>query len=72
MKKVLKLEDLGCAHCASKMEEAICKLDGVKSANINFIMQKLTIEADDEVFDDVVKKSMKICKKIEPDCRIIF
>ena len=71
MKKVMQLEDLGCASCAAKMEDAIKKIDGVADASINFITQKLTIEADDEKIDEAVKKASKICKRIEPDCRIV-
>lgn len=72
MKKVYKLEELDCANCAAKMEDAIAKLDGVKAVTVNFIMQKLTLEADDDIFDDVLKKAAKAVKKIEPDCRIIM
>ena len=72
MKKVFKMEDLECANCAAKMERAIAKLDGVVSVNISFISQKLTIEADDARFDDIMKEAAKICKKVEPDCRIII
>ena len=71
MKKMFKMEDLECAHCAAKMEDAIKKLDGVANANVNFLAQKVTIEADDDKFDEVVKEAAKACKKIEPDCRII-
>ena len=72
MKKSYNLEDLDCANCAAKMEKAIREIDGVKSASVNFMALKLTIEADDAVFDDVLKKSAKAVKKIEPDCRIKF
>lgn len=71
MKKTFKMEDLDCAHCAAKMEDAIKKLDGVANANVNFLAQKVTIEADDDRFEDIVKEAAKACKKIEPDCRII-
>ena len=70
MKKVFKLEDLDCAHCAAKMEEAIAKLDGVREANISFLAQKLTIDAEDERFEEILEKAKKIIRKIEPDCRI--
>ncbi len=72
MKKVFKLEELECAHCAAKMQTAIAKIDGVKAVSINFLMQKMTLEADDAVFDDVVKKAQKAIKKIEPDCKIVL
>ena len=72
MKKVFELEELDCAHCAAKMEDAIRKIDGVISASISFMTQKLTIEAADEDFDKVLKAAQKAIKKIEPDCRIIL
>lgn len=70
MKKVFELENLDCAHCAAKMEEKIGKIEGVMSVNVNFVMQKLTIEAEESDFDEVMKKAVKACKKVEPGCRI--
>lgn len=72
MKKVFKLEDLDCANCAAKMERAICKIDGVSSANVSFMSQRLTIEAEDAKFEDIMKTVVKTCKKVEPDCRIVL
>ncbi len=72
MKKTYKINDLDCAHCAAKMEEKIKAIDGVTNANVNFIAQKLTIEAADEIFDAVVKKAALICKEVEPDCTVVF
>ena len=47
MKKKFKLQDLDCANCAAKMEEAIKKIEGVSDANVSFMTQKMTIEADE-------------------------
>lgn len=70
MKKVFALEDLDCANCAAKMENAVSKIDGVRAVNVSFIMQRMTLEADDERFDEVVKEVVKKCRRIEPDCKI--
>ena len=72
MKKVFKLEDLDCANCAAKMEAAINKLPGVEKATVSFMTQKMTIEAADEVFDEVVQAAVKCISKVEPDCRVIL
>lgn len=72
MKKIYKLEDLDCANCAAKMENAINAIDGVQSATVSFMMQRLTIEADDANFDEIMKKVVKACRKIEPDCTIML
>ena len=70
MKKVFKLADLDCAHCAQKMEDAINKIDGVNKASVNFMAMKLTVDADDARFDSIMDEAVKVCKKIEPDCTI--
>ena len=72
MKKRFKLVDLDCAHCAAKMEDAIKKVDGVKDATVSFVMQKMTVEADDARFDDIMKEIVKVCKRVEPDCEIVL
>lgn len=72
MKKKFKLQDLDCANCAAKMEEAIRKLPGVHEASVSFLMQKLTIDADDAQFDEIMQKAADVCRKIEPDCRILM
>lgn len=71
MKKSFLLEDLDCAHCASKMEEGIKKIDGVKECTLSFIAQKLVIEAEESDFERIIKEAKKIIKKIEPDCVLI-
>ena len=72
MKKKFKLQDLDCAKCAAKMEEAIKKIDGVNDASVNFMMQKMTIDADDSKFDDIMKEVVTVCAKVEPDCKILL
>lgn len=68
MKKVIKMENLDCANCAAKMERAVSKIDGVKSVNVSFMMQRMTLETDDEAFDRVAAEVKKVCKRVEPDC----
>ena len=72
MKKTFALEDLDCAVCAAKMEDAIKKIDGVLDASVSFMAQKMTVDADDEKFDEIMKKIVKACNKVEPDCRILI
>lgn len=72
MKKVFELEELDCANCARKMQEAIAKIDGVKFVSVNFLSQKMTLEADDDKFDAVLKEAVKAVKKVEPDTSIII
>lgn len=67
MKKVFKLYGLGCANCAAKMENAIGKLDGVKSAAVNFITAKLIIEFEEEKLSSIIEAAERIVKKIESD-----
>lgn len=70
MKKVFKLTGLDCANCAAKVQAGIEKIDGVKSASVNFITQRFVLEAEDDVFDGVFEQAVKVCRKIEPECEI--
>ena len=70
MKKKFKMEDLDCANCAAKMEDGIRKIDGVTSASVSFMTQKLVIEADDDRFDEIMKKVVDVCAKVDSDCKI--
>ncbi len=72
MKKTFKLIDLDCANCAAKMETAVKKIDGVNDASVSFMNQKMTIDADDARFDEIVREAVKVCKKVEPDCEIVI
>lgn len=71
MKKTFRMIDLDCANCAAKMERAIQNIDGITSATVSFMTQKLTLEADDARFDQIVKEAVNACKKVEPDCEIV-
>ncbi len=72
MKKKFKLEDLDCANCAAKMEDAIKKIDGVNDANVSFLAQKMTIDAQDDQFDRIMEEVAKVCARVEPDCKILM
>ena len=72
MKKTFELEDLDCANCAMKMQEAISKIPGVISCPVNFMTQKMILEADDAEFDKILKQAVKTIAKVEPDCTVII
>ncbi|ALQ36556.1 cation transporter [Fusobacterium hwasookii] len=71
MKKVFKLEGLDCAHCATKIEEKVSKLEGVKSVVINFMTTKMTLESVDENIGDIVEKVKKLINEVEPDVNMV-
>ena len=70
MKKSYKIE-VDCAACALKMEEAAKKTEGVADATVAFMTQKMNVEFE-ECADasEVMKRVLKACKKVEPDCEI--
>ena len=72
MKKKFKLQDLDCANCAAKMEESIKKIDGVNDAVVSFMTQKMTVDADNERFDEIMDEVVRVCAKVEPDCQILL
>ena len=70
MKKSFALKNLDCANCAAKMEEAIRHIQGVKSVTVSFLMQKVTLEADEGQLQSIIDEMVRVCKKIEPDCTV--
>ena len=70
MKKTYKIE-VDCAVCAAKIESGISKLEDVNSVSINFMTQKMIIDINDDVYDEVFTKAIKLANKIEPDFSVI-
>ena len=71
MNKKFKMENLDCANCAAKMEAAIKKIPGVTDASMNFMTQKLTLEAEDARFDEILAEAQRCCDRVDKGCRII-
>lgn len=72
MKIKAKVEGLCCAHCAAKIEEKIASLDGVESASVSILTEKIIIVCDDDKVDAIKLEAGKIAKKIEPDVNVVF
>ena len=72
MKKKFKMEELDCANCAAKMEELIKKIPGVHDANMNFMTQKLTLDAEDDRFEEILAEAQKCCDKVDKGCQILI
>ena len=70
MKKKFKVE-VDCANCAAKIENAISKIEGVNAVSVNFLTQKMMVDADDARFDAIMDEVVKVCRKVEPDCVIL-
>lgn len=67
MKKIVKLEGLCCANCAAKIEEEVKKINGVESASLSFMTQRLTMEVSEEKVDEIMEAARKTAYKIEPE-----
>ncbi len=71
MKRAYKVDELDCANCAAKMERAAAKVEGVDSVAINFMAQKITLEANDDIFMEVLDKVEKVMQSVEKDVSIV-
>lgn len=72
MKVKAKLHDLCCANCAAKIEEKIARLDGVESVTVNFLTEKLIMNADESRLPEIKAQIEKIVHKTEPDVEIEY
>lgn len=65
MKKTYRIE-VDCANCASKMESALGKLEGVTKASVSYLTQKLTLETEGDP-DALLDQVVRTCKKVDAD-----
>ena len=72
MKKVFKMQDLDCANCAAKMEAAISRIPGVQKVTVNFMTQKLTIEAEETDFERILTQAQDAVSRVDRDCCILL
>lgn len=70
MKSKFKIRGLDCANCAAELERAINKIEGINSASISFMTEKLEIEYDESRKNEVLEKVKKVIKKEEPDVKL--
>ncbi len=70
MKSKFKVKGLDCANCAAELERAIQKLDGIESANISFMTQKMELEYDEKRKEEIIQNVKKVIKKEEPNVTI--
>ena len=70
MKRVYKLEGLDCAVCAAKLERKLAAIEGITSANINFMTLKCTLEAEADKMNEIIDKAMEIISVEEPDVEV--
>ncbi len=68
MVKVLKMENLECAHCAEKMERKISKIEGVHSVSISFMAQKMILDCEDGDEKGILEKVREAVRSVEKDC----
>ena len=70
MNSKFKVKGLDCANCAAELERAIQKIEGIKSANISFMTERMELEYDENYEDEIIKKVKKVIKREEPDVTI--
>ena len=72
MKKSYKVTGIDCPNCAAKLEDKLKKIEGVEKLSLNFMTQRMTLEADEASFSEVLEKVVKLQKEHEPDWEIII
>ena len=70
MKQSFRLQGLDCANCAARLERALNKLDGVAHASVNFLAQRLSLEAEDARWEAALRDAKALVKKLEPDVTV--
>ncbi len=72
MKKVLKITDIDCGHCAANIEKGVSKLEGVDYVSVSFLTQKMIIEFSDDLdFETLLAQIKKVVKKVDKDYEVL-
>ena len=66
----LYLKNLGCAHCASKMEEEIHNLASVRDFSLSFVSKKAKFKVEKNQKRAVLDQIEVIVKAIEPEVEV--
>ena len=53
-----KLTGMSCASCAKTIENSVAKVDGVVSAEVNFLSEKLTVQADTSLDKSAIEQAV--------------
>ena len=70
MKFKFKIKGLDCANCAAELERAIQKVEGIETATISFMTEKMQWEFDESQKEEIINRVKKVIKKEEPDVTI--
>lgn len=70
MKSKFKIEGLDCANCAAELESIIKKIEGITEVSISFMTERLVVEYNENMKDEIIEKMKKVIKKEEPDVTI--
>ena len=71
MTQTFGLEDLDCANCAAKIENAIREIEGVVSASVSFMTGQLVLEAEEERFEEILDATEKLIAKVDSDVTLV-
>lgn len=71
MKKTFVLDDLDCANCAAKIENAVREIEGVISVSVSFMSGKLVLEAEEEYFEEILDAAEKLIAKVDSDVTLV-
>ena len=69
MKQKFSITGLDCPNCAAKLAALIEKEEGIESAKINFLTEKLTVESEIDAAATLALIE-KVAKKFSPDIEI--
>jgi len=72
VKRNYKIINIDCANCAMKMEQAISRIPGVKSARVNFITGKLSIDSDADDMAEILEQAGEACRKVDRAAKIVL
>ena len=54
MKKIIKIDGMGCQHCVNRITEALSAIDGVDVLEVSLEDKTATVDVEESVADEVL------------------
>lgn len=70
MRKVIRIEGLDCANCAARLERQLARIGGIDDISVNFMAQRITVNADENKMEKVLKDIKDVVGIVKPECTL--
>ena len=58
MKKIIKIDGMGCQHCVNRVTEALSSIDGVDVLEVSLENKSATVDVNENITDEILMEAI--------------